>query len=136
MANKQYKDMTFKLAGASTSVKVDISAQCNSIALASAINMFEYNGAGVTTNTLANGLAKHKFTLNGWVNSTVEAILGPIMSGTSVAKPFACGLYTNRGYTGSALPSNIQFSGASEAPELWSADFEVSGALTRTSVVA
>lgn len=135
MAQYTWKDAGFLIAGAGTSVKTDISAYVNTDGLQSAITDLDTTGLGATSHTRINGLANVSIPLNGFLNSTTEGIFGPIISGTSVAKTFIYKVKAStRAYTGSALPTNIQFSGNVNTLQLFSCTLVVTGALTRTSI--
>ena len=136
MANKGWRDFRFKIAGSSTSVLSDISDYINQELLASAITMLDQTGMGAnaTVKDVLNGLPEITVQLNGFVNTTTEGILGPIIKGTSVKKRFEVQRYTGRYYNGSVLPSNIQFSGSPATLQTWSATFTFAGTFNRTSV--
>lgn len=133
MANLTWKDMAFSIDNASTAM-TNISAYINSQSLAAAITILESTGMGATSRTKQHGLPNISIPISGFVNTTTEGIFGPIISGTSVLKKFSFQAFTGRHYTGSCLPSNIQFSGTPDTLELFSTTLEVSGACTRTAV--
>lgn len=135
MANWLWKDEGFRIAGNGTQALVDISAQINSIQEQNTITDLDTTGMGQSSKTRLNGLADHAYNLNGFLNSTVKGILGPIKNGTSVAKRFehkqkASSAYTN----GYVLPTSIQFSGAVDDQQLFSVTFVTSGVINQTSV--
>lgn len=134
MGIKTWKDMGFKIRGATGTANVDISANVNSQALAAAITELETTGMGASAPTHVNGLSKVSVDLNGTLNSTVDAILSPLINGTSVPKPAQFMRYTGKYYNGSVLPGSIQFSGSPDTLEVWSATFTFTRAVTVTSV--
>jgi hypothetical protein len=128
-----WKDMGLKI-DSSTGVLTDISAYVNSQTLASAITDLDTTGMGATSKTRQNGLADKSIPLNGFTNSTTEAIFGPLLNGTSVTKTVEFKAATGKYYNGEFLPTQIQFSGSPDTLEVWSATLVNSGVLNRTSV--
>lgn len=133
MADWDWKSGGFRIDGANNTL-VDISPYINNEALQSAITDLDTTGMGQTNKTRQNGMANKSIPLNGLVNSTTEAIFGPIMNGTSVTKTFEKKMASNRYYNGEVLPTNIQFSGKPDTLQLFSATLVISGAMNRTSV--
>src|SRR5689334_10889964 len=134
MANKTYKDMTFKLDNASASL-VDLSAYVNQSQLQRAINLLEDTALSDANKSVLTGLAGTTISINGFVNTTTDAIFGPIIAtATSVTKTTQYGAYTGRFYYGEALVSNIQYSGSVDSLQTFSVDLTYDGAVTRTSV--
>ena len=136
MANKNWKDYRFKLAGNNTSALSDISAYVNQGSLSSAIDMLEDTGMGstVTTKSKINGLSDITLDINGFVNSTTEGIFGPILKGTSVKKRCEVQVFTGRYYNGSVLPGSVQFSGTPATLQTFSANLNFVGTFNRTAV--
>jgi hypothetical protein len=133
MPDYSWKDMGLKIDNA-TGTLTDISAFVNNQSLSAAITDLDTTGMGATNKTRQNGLSDKSIPLNGFLNSTTEAIFGPILNGTSVTKTIEFKAAANKFYNGEFLPSQIQFSGSPDTLELWSATLVNSGALNRTSV--
>lgn len=130
---KTYSTMTFKLDNATGHI-ADITNFTNNAALNGAMAILEALSLGDSTKTTFPGIAGSTFSLNGWVNSTSEAIFGPLVGNrTSVSKTFA--LYNGYKYlTGESYPNKVAMSGKADDMEVWSADLTTNGAITRTSV--
>jgi hypothetical protein len=143
MANKTFKDLRFKLDKPNTTgtlVLTDMSAYVNQASLQRAINLLEDTGLSDANRSVLTGLAGTTISINGFVNSTVDAALGPmIAAATSVTRTFEYKAYmTNstagRCYNGEVLFSNIQYSGSVDNLQTFSADMTVDGAVNRTTV--
>jgi hypothetical protein len=133
MANNTWKDMGFKIDNASTAI-TDISSWVNSASIQSAITVLESTGMGATSRTKQNGLPNISLPINGFVNTTTMGIFGPLVNGTSVNKKFEFKVYTNKYFTGSCIPANVQFSGTPDTLETFSTTLEITGAVSHTSV--
>jgi hypothetical protein len=143
MANKTFKDLRFKLDKPNTTgtlVLTDMSAYVNQASLQRAINLLEDTGLSDANRSVLTGLAGTTISINGFVNSTVDAALGPmIAAATSVTRTFEYRAFTTnsttgRFYNGEVLFSNIQYSGSVDSLETFSADMTVDGAVNRTTV--
>jgi hypothetical protein len=135
MAVDTWKNLGFKIDSAAGSI-TDISAYVNSASLQAAITIIESTGIGATARTKQNGLGNITVPINGFVNSTTEAIFGPIINGTSITKTVEFKIRTGRYFTGEVIPSSIQFSGSPDTLQTFSAQLEFNGACTRTSQAA
>lgn len=139
MANLTYKSMRFRLDN-STGIQ-NITAYVNQASIQRAINLLDDSALSDGNRSVLTGLAGTTLSINGFVNTTIDAILGPqIAASTSVTKTFEYRtLATNstgsagRFYTGEILLSNIQYSGGVDTLQTFSADMTVDGAVTRTS---
>ena len=133
MANKTHRDMRFKLDNASGTI-TDISAYVNQQALQRAINMLEDTGMGLEEGTFVPGLGGTKIALNGFVNSTTDAIFGPLISdNTTATKTAEFRSYSTRYYNGETWVSDVQYSGTKDSLETWSANLVFTGAVNRTT---
>ena len=139
MANKTYKDMRFRLDN-STGIQ-NITAYVNQASLQRAINLLDDSALSDSNRSVLTGLAGTTLSINGFVNTTVDAIFGPqIAAATSVTKTAEYRAYaTNstgtvgRFYNGEILLSNIQYSGSVDNLQMFSADMTFDGAVNRTS---
>ncbi len=139
MANKVYKDLRFRLDN-STGIQ-DITAYVNQASLQRAISLLEDTALSDANKSVLTGLAGTQLSVNGFVNTTTDAIFGPqIAAATSVTKTFEYRPYkTNstgtvgRFYNGEVLLSNIKYSGQVGNLQTFSADMTVDGAVNRTS---
>jgi hypothetical protein len=133
MANKTYKDITFKVDNASASL-TDITAYVNQASLQRAINLLDDSALSDSNRSVLTGLAGTTISINGFVNTTTDGIFGPLIAAaTSVTKTAQYGAYTARFYYGETLISNVQYSGSVDSLETFSCDFTFDGAVTRTS---
>lgn len=133
MANKTYRDMTVSVDN-STGLTA-ITAYVSSVDLTRALDLIEDSAMSDTNRSYLHGIAGTTFTLSGMVNTTTDAIYGPLIAAaTSVTKTFQMQSYSGRVYRGEVLVSNVRYSGSLNALETFSADHTVDGAVTRTSV--
>lgn len=134
MANKTYKDITFKIDNAAASL-TDITAYCNQASLQRAINLLDDSALSDANKSVLTGLAGTTISISGFVNTTTDGIFGPIIAtATSVTKTTQYGAYTGRFYYGETLLSNVQYSGSVDSLQTFSVDMTFDGAVTRTSV--
>ena len=135
MANPTGKDNVFGLDN-STGTFTVLTTHVNQASLQSAVSLLEDSAFGDTTRTYVQGLAGITFAVNGFWNSTTEAVYGPLIGvRTSVARTVQFGQSSPaKYYRGEAFVANVQVSGSVDSLETFSADHRVSGAVTRTSV--
>ena len=139
MGNKTYKDMRFRLDN-TTGIQ-NITAYVSQASLQRAINLLDDSSLADSNRSVLTGLAGTTLSISGFVNTTTDAILGPrIATATSVTSTFEYRAYSTnstgtvgRFYNGEILFSNIQYSGAVDNLETFSADMTVDGAVNRTS---
>lgn len=135
MAHLTSKNMVAKIDNASGTL-TDISGDVNQMSLAAAITILDDSGLGDSQHTTLPGLAAAQvITLNGWLNSTVDAILGVLMGGTSITKTVVFGETSARAYRGEMWVQDITYSGTVDDLQTWSATFVAEAGLTRTSVL-
>lgn len=145
MANLTYKAMRFKLDKPNTTgtlVLTDITSYCNQASIQRAINLLDDSALSDGNRSVLTGLAGTTVSINGFVNTTVDATFGPIIAAaTSVTRTFEYRTHaTNttgnigRFYNGEVLMSNIQYSGSVDNLQTFSADLTVDGAVNRTTV--
>ncbi len=144
MANKTFKDMRLRLdtTAISTGALTDITAYVNQVSLSRALALLEDTGLSDQNKSVLAGLAGTTISINGHINTTTEAIFGPLVAAaTSVTKTAEYRTHaTNttgnigRFYFGEVLFSNVQISGGVGSLQTWSADMTFDGAVTRTSV--
>lgn len=135
MANLNHKDIGFHIDNAAGSL-TDIKAYVNSQELSRAIALQEDTGEGLEERTFLPGLGSGAFTINGFVNTTTDAIFGPLISdNTSLTKTVAYRESSGRFYKGEVWVNNVRYSGDRESLQTFSAEATITGAFTRTSVV-
>jgi hypothetical protein len=134
MANTTFKNMALKIDNASATL-TDISSYVNQVSLERAINLLEDTSLADSNKSVLTGLAGTKVSLNGFVNTTTDAIIGPMINAaTSVTKTVEYRAYTGRYYNGEVLLSNIRYSGSVDNLQTFSVDATFDGAVNRTSV--
>ena len=141
MANKTFKDTRFRID--TTTLLTDITSYINQVSIARAMDLIEDTGLNEQNKSILQGLAGTTITINGHVNTTIDAIFGPLINAaTSVTKTVEYQEYkttTNSTgtsgmfYVGEVLLSNVQYSGAAGSLQTFSADMSFDGAVTRTS---
>jgi hypothetical protein len=134
MGHKTGKDMGFRI-DSSTGVLVDLSGDVNSQSIQRAVNLMEDTGMGEEESTFLPGLANTKVPINGMVNTTTDAIFGPLVAdNTSRTKTVEFKSYASRFYNGEVWVQNYEASGDPGSLETFSADLQFTGAVNRTSV--
>lgn len=134
MAHLTGRDMRFKIDNASGSI-TDLSGDVNQQSLQRAVSLLEDSGMGDEERTFLPGLAGTTISINGFWNTTTDAIFGPLISdNTSITKTVEFRAYANRFYNGEVYVGNVQLSGAPDSLETFSVDLTFSGAVNRTSV--
>ena len=133
MANKWGNDAKFIIDNAAGST-TDISAYVNQAGIRGACDILDQTGFGNTNPDIIHGIASATIPVNGFINSTTDGIFGPLVGNrTSVTKTtsFYNGL---KYYTGEFLPSDVEISGDPRSLLTFSANMNIDGAVTRTSV--
>ena len=136
MANKTYKTVSIKIDNASQAL-TDISAYCNQHSLQGVLSQLEDSGFGMNDKTYVPGIHGKSGSINGFVNSTTDAIFGPLVAGnTSITKTYqlGTGAGTKPFVYGEIVPGTAQYSGSVDTLQTFSFDFVFTGAATRTSV--
>jgi hypothetical protein len=133
MAHLISKDADFKLDNASASL-TSIKGSVNNASIQGIQDALDDSGLGDEERTYVYGLAGSTLPVNGWLDSTTEAIFGPLVGNrTSITKTFAIYL-GNKWFTGEALPQDVTLTGNVGEIQTWSCNLQVTGAVTRTSV--
>lgn len=109
----------------------------NSIGLGGGQALLDDTGVGDSRHTVVKGLATAtEITVGGFVNSTTEAIVTPLLDGTSITKTIGIGLVSGQYLNGEAWPRDVSIDVGIDALQTWSVTFQAQDGLTRTSVVA
>ena len=133
MANLTGKNITFQVDNEPNAI-TDISQHVNQASLQAIMTMIEDSALGDTDRTYLAGMHGKTIPINGYWNSTTEAIYGPLVSArTSLTKTVEYG-DGNMYYNGEALVNNVQVSGSIDTVETFSADHTITGTMNRTSV--
>lgn len=133
MANTTYRDMTFRLDNASATI-TNYTAYLNQVDLQRTLDLIEDTAMSDTNRQYLHGLAGTTFTISGMVNSTTDAVFGPLIAAaTSITKSFEYKAFTGRYYTGEVLLTNVQYSGSTNSLQTFSASATIDGAVNRTT---
>jgi hypothetical protein len=135
MADYISKDMALRIDNASGTL-TSISSQVNSQALQAGMTILDNTGIGDTAHTTVTGLgAQAVIPLSGFVNSTIEAILGPILNGTTKTKTVEFKVAAGKFFNGEFWPGAIEFSGSPDTIEAWSMTLtaQTGASINRTS---
>lgn len=133
MANTTFRDIDFKIDNAAATL-TSIKAYLNQVDLQRTLELIEDTAMSDTNRSYLHGLAGTTLTINGMVNSTTDAIFGPLVNAaTSVTKTVEWKAYTSRYYNGEVLLTNVQYSGSTNSLQTFSVSMTVDGAMNRTS---
>ena len=141
MGHKTSKDVRIKIDN-STGTLVDISLSVNQYTLEQAQTILDDTGMSDHTHSVFPGLmAAPRLPLNGWINSTTDALFGVWIRGTTAAiGTRTIEVRTSRSpaiyYQGEYYLEGMSFSGSIDALQTFSMTAVSDGALTRTSVAA
>jgi len=112
MANWNSADSNLRLAGQATSVLVTIGPYVNSVEISGGNSLVDDTGLSDAVRSEARDIGMiNVMTMNGFVNSTTEAIFGPCINGTAAAKTVEYKLNSNKFLSGTALIGTVSFSG-------------------------
>lgn len=128
-----WKDFDFKIDDASGSI-ADITSYTNSGTAGGGMDILSYIVFGASNRTKEAGIGDGTMQVNGFINSTTDAIFGPLVGArTSITK--TCGLYNGLNWiTGEFYPIDTQISATAGELGTWSCTLELSGTPTHTSV--
>ena len=131
MAIKTYSDLAFKLDNAGGTL-TNLTPYVPNVSIANANTMLDATPIGASSSTDVHGLAKVSIPIGYHLNSTTDAIFGPLLNRTTVNKRFS--FYNGIMYSsGNCLPANVEQSGDSNSLILGSCTLNVQGAILRTS---
>ena len=142
MANKTDLDIRVLLDNAAGTL-TNITAYLTSASIRGVQTLIEDTALSNEEQSFVAGKAGGTLPLSGMVNTTTDAIFGPhVGNRTSVRKEFEYQVFTTSTNStgnvgqflkGSALLANVEYSGALNSLEMFSADCTFDGAVTRTS---
>lgn len=140
MGNKIFKDLRIKIDGAGGTL-TDITAYLSSASVRSVQDTIEDTGLSDEEKSYLFGQAGATIPLAGMVNSTTDAIFGPLKGNrTTVTKTIEYRAYpTNstgnvgRFYNGEVLVTSVEYSGSNNSLETFSAEAVFDGVVTRTT---
>lgn len=139
MANRIYKDQWFKIDN-STGL-TDITSYISSVSLRSTQDTIEDSAMGDTEKQYLFGLAGASIPISGMVNTTTDAIFGPLIGNrTTATKTVEYRIYTTNStgnvgmfYNGEVLVTSVEYSGSTNSLQTFSAEATFDGAINRTS---
>ena len=133
MANTTYRDQDFKIDNASASL-VSIKPYLNQVDFDRTLELIEDTAMSDTNRSYLHGLGGTTFTISGMVNSTTDAIFGPLVAtATSVTKTVEYKAFASRFYNGEVLLTNVKYSGSTNNLQTFSVSMTIDGAVNRTS---
>jgi len=111
MAHQLSSAAGFSLTGEATSILSDISGDVNNLTINGGNGLVEDTGLGdaVRTETRDIGIV-NSMSITGMVNTTTEAIFGPLINGTSVTKSVQAQLISGLYLSGTANVGPVSFS--------------------------
>jgi hypothetical protein len=86
MANTTYRDQDFKIDNASAAL-TSIKAYLNQVDFDRALDLIEDTAMSDTNRSYLHGLGGTTFTISGMVNTTTDAIFGPLVAVESLYRP-------------------------------------------------
>jgi hypothetical protein len=114
-----------------------ISGSVNSVSVEGGQDLVEDTGLGDSSRTTVRGLGNATvINVNGYLDSTTEAIFTPVLSGTSLTKTIGIGLVSGQFLNGEAWPTAVNVGSNMGEISTWSCTFTAQAGLTRTSVAA
>lgn len=136
MANWISSVSGFRMDNASGTL-TDIKLYINSVQVEGGPNFLDDTGLGDTRERTLAGLATAtRISINGSLNSTTEAIVSPLVNGTSVTKTLEIKLNTGKYLNGEAWPERVRVSLTAREKSVFSMDLTAEYGLTKTSVAA
>jgi len=140
MANKTDLDIRVKLDNAGGTL-TDITAYLTSASISGAMDIIEDTALSDEERSYLPGKAGATIPIAGMVNSTTDAIFGPLVGNrTSITKTVEYRAYSTNStgstgsfYTGEIYLTNVEYSGSVNSLQTFSGDGTFDGAVTRTS---
>lgn len=134
MTSYIFKDETIKIDNASATL-TDITAYCTSITINGSQDLIEDSAMSDEEKSFLYGQAGATVQLAGILNSTTEAIFGPIMGNrTTITKTFQHAIAANKVYRGEFLNTSVEYSGSTNSLQTWSYSGTMDGVMIKTSV--
>jgi len=140
MTNKIYKDMRVKIDNAAGSI-TDITSYLSSASLRAVQDTIEDTSLADDERSYLFGLAGATIPLSGMVNTTTDAIFGPLVGNrTTATKTIEYRAYSTnstgnvgRFYNGEVLLTSVEYSGSVNSLETFSTEAIFDGLVNRTS---
>jgi hypothetical protein len=119
----------------STGAIATISGSVNNVTVDGGTNLLDDTGLGDARHTVINGLGiATNVTVNGWLDTTTEAIFAPVVDQTSITKTIDVGLVSGQFLSGEAWPESVSLGASIDSISTWSVTFRAQDGMTRTSV--
>jgi hypothetical protein len=136
MGHVQSDVASFRIDDSTGAIAV-ISGSVNSVSMDGGQELLEDTGLGDSRRTVVAGLgAASNASVNGMLDSTTEAIFGPLTDGTSITKTVGIGFVTGQYLNGEVWPESVTLAMNAGEISTWSVNLRAQDGLTRTSVVA
>lgn len=135
MPNKTYRDMTVAIDNASGTLTA-LACFVNQASISSTLSVLDDTALCDNSRSTLPDISSSQMPVNGFINSTTDAIWGPLIGNrTSITKTaeFYDGVSY---YRGEFWPENVQISGGVGALVTWSVTLTLDGTITKTSVTA
>lgn len=133
MAFGHGKDQYFALEGASAGAPTNISTYVSDVSFPQEVDTPEVTTLGKTARVYIVGLVDSTFSVSGYWDPTLDAIFGTPT--TNAQRTFQYGPQGNTAsyvrYTGECFITSYEVSGGVDDPTGWSADLQVTDAVTR-----
>lgn len=122
-------------------VLTDISVYCNSVEFGQELDLLDITAFGATSKAYLLGFADATFTLEGFWDRTIDvqlaALYDAFRAGTLASATFEYGpegtTAGDKKYTGECVMTSYSKSSAIEDPVTFTAEFQVTGAVTDTT---
>ena len=125
MAHLTWKDVTVTFGNTA------ITGSVNQSSLQGVLDTLEDSGMGDDDKTYLPGMHGKTISLNGFLDSTVEGLIGPYVADRQTAVKVLAIDVGPKTYTGTVYYDNVQISGNVNALQTWSANAVCSGDLGR-----
>jgi hypothetical protein len=136
MGHVQSDVASFRIDDSTGAIAV-ISGSVNSVSMDGGQELLEDTGLGDSRRTVVAGLGSaSNASVNGMLDSTTEAIFGPLTDGTSITKTVGIGFVTGQYLNGEVWPESVTLAMNAGEISTWSVNLRAQDGLTRTSVVA
>ena len=134
MANTIFKDMTIKVDNAAGSL-TDITAYLSSASIRAVQDTIEDSAMADEEKSYLFGQAGAGAPLAGMVNTTTDAMFGPLIGNrTTATKTFQHAATTNIVHRGEVGNTAVEYSGSTNSLQTWSFTGTFDGVMTKTSV--
>lgn len=132
MAKRTWKGVTVKLDG-SQGTLVDISQSVNSIEFSGEQENIEITPLGADERTYMYGLAGATLTMNGWNDSTTNAIFAPLVGNNTTITKTLHYYDSAQWWNGEFFPSEVTLGLEVGQVQTWAVTMQATGSVTNTT---